>query len=128
MQSYCLPSLFYFNNSIYNIRISAATADIPAHKLPDFVSRICMSLTDTGNRTHDLARGAITALKAIMLYKCLLHGMQFIAFRQSFYCCNLFTIIHNGEAQAGIYTPSIYMHRTGAALTMITTFLCTIKM
>src|SRR5260221_10830908 len=56
--------------------------------------------------------------------KGLLHGMQLLTMSQPFNSKHIILIVNDGQAQARVNPPSIDLHRTGAALTMIATFLC----
>jgi hypothetical protein len=68
---------------------------------------------------HDLARGAIAALVAIMLDEGGLHGMQIVRLADTLDSGDLFAREHHGKGKAGVYPAAIDVNRACAALTVV---------
>src|ERR1700733_7372270 len=106
-----------------NVRIRAAPANIAIHALLHVV--ICRPawLFQQRNRRHDLPRRAVAALIPIVFDERRLHRMHMIRLAQSFDRCDLVVRVHHRERQARVYPPTVDVHRTGPALTVIATLL-----
>src|SRR5690242_15257107 len=83
-----------------------------------------MAFIHAADRGHDLAWGAIPALKGIVIDKCLLHWMQIGTVGQAFDRCDVVTFSSNGEREAGQHAPSTEQHRTSTALAVIAALFC----
>ena len=83
----------------------------------------CVSFRKKTHGAHDLARGAVAALKAVMFYKGGLHGVQRVALCKTFDRCNVCAIDACGECQAGIDPLAVEQNGAGTALAAIAAFL-----
>src|SRR5258705_12013611 len=50
--------------------------------------------------------------------------MQRVGCAQALYRCNLFPVMHQSQTKTRVHAPAIHMHRTCAALPVITALLC----
>src|SRR5690606_741528 len=98
----------------------AATADVAAHGFSDIGVRGPAGLFQQRNARHDLARCTVTALIAVELDKSRLHRMQGFGRAEAFDGGDLVALTGRGQTEAGIDAPPVAMHRTGAALSVIT--------
>src|SRR5205823_10999517 len=73
----------------------------------------------------DLARSAVSALKAVVLKESCLHGMQVVSFCEPFNRRDLLAIMNNSEREAAINAATICQDGAGAALAVIATLLRT---
>jgi len=110
-------------DSSHNVRIRAATADIAAHGFSDVVILRPNRFTQQGGRRHDLARGAVSALKCVMLYKGGLDRMQRPTFRETFDRGDLVDFVHHGKRKTRIDASSVHVHGARAALAVVTALL-----
>src|SRR5690606_6279396 len=82
-----LPAVFTgsLQNSLDNVVISGAPADVPFHLMSDklFVQHAIVPI-DEINGSHDHARGTEAALKAMALAKCFLNGVQLLPVGKAF--------------------------------------------
>jgi len=53
-----------------------------------------------------------------------LHGVQIARLTDTLNGGDLIALMHQGEGEAAVYAPSVYMDSTGAALTVIAAFFC----
>src|ERR1700730_2627635 len=120
-------SLFAFlanlSNGSNNIAIGAAPADISAHQLLHISICGTTRLFEQGHCRHDLSRGAVTALVAIMLHECSLNRMKIARLTDTFDRCNLFPLMHRRKGQTRVDPAAVDMHRASAALTVIAALL-----
>ena len=72
---------------------------------------------------HDLARGAVAALKSVVFDKRSLHRMQRRRCGEAFDGGDLVALMHDRESEAGIYAPAVDVHRARAALAVIAALL-----
>ena len=107
-----------------DVGIGAAAADVAAHQLADLVGGLRLSLRDHADRGADLARGAVAALKRVVLDERLLQRMQRSSLRQPLDRRDLSAVLHDRERQAGIDPPTVDQHRAGAALPVVAALLC----
>src|SRR2546421_12400031 len=56
--------------------VGAAATEVAAHVLANLIPRTGVSLSDAGDRRHDLTRRAVTALQRVVIHERLLHRMQ----------------------------------------------------
>src|SRR6266481_8689083 len=112
-----------FSNGSNNVAISAAPADISAHQLLHISICGTTRLLEQGHCRHDLSRGAVTALVAIMLHECSLNRMKIARLTDTFDRCDLFPLVHRRKGQTGVDPAAINMHRASAALTVIAALL-----
>src|SRR5580704_7583972 len=115
-------------NRSNNVVVSTAAADISAHTLAHCSIVLAARFFQQRRGGHDLAGGAITALKTVMLQKSGLDGMQFTILGQAFDSGDLVPLMHDGKRQARIYAASVYVHRACAALSVVATLLCARKL
>ncbi len=100
-----------------DIRIRCASAQIAAHVLANILWRLGVSFVNACNRRHDLARGAIAALKRIVIDERLLHRMKRAALRaQAFDCRDLMSLTHASESHARQRALAIDVNRASATL------------
>jgi hypothetical protein len=107
----------------YDVGVGAAAADIAAHEFSDFIATVGFALGDQAHRRTDLTGRAIAALKSVMIDKRLLYRVQRAIFGQTLNGCDLRSILHGHQCQAGIDSATVHQNRTGAALTVVATFL-----
>src|SRR6185312_15313140 len=79
--------------------------------------------TQQCNRRANLSRGAIAALKSVMLNEGRLRRMDLAILRQALDRSDLITFVHDSQRQAAVNPSSIGEYRTRAALTVIAAFL-----
>src|SRR6266849_2462089 len=104
--------------------VSAAAAEVPAHVLPDLIGRAGVALLDAGDRGHDLAGGAVTALIGVVVQEGLLHRVQAaVRARDPFDSGDPLPLSLHGEREAGHHAPSIYVDGAGAALAVVAALL-----
>jgi hypothetical protein len=82
-----------------------------------------VAFVNAGDGGHDLTRRAVSALKGIVVEKCLLHRMQAVALRETLYSRYMFVLRLNGKCEARYDPPSIDVNCACAALTVVTAFL-----
>src|SRR5437867_13438494 len=110
---------FRFFNGRENVRIRAATADVAAHPLANFVIAVGMPFFYTRDCRANLPGCAIAALKSVLLDECGLHGMQLVAIGESFNGRDLIAFVHHRQREAGINASSVYQYGAGAALAVV---------
>ena len=83
-----------------------------------------MTFFHTGDRRHNLARRAVTALKGIVVDEGLLHGVQAsIVTGDTFNCSKVPTLHSHCEQKAGEYPLAVKMNGASATLAMVATLL-----
>ena len=104
--------------------IGRATADIAAHAFANALGvGTCVTFREETHGAHDLARGAVSALKTVMFDKGGLHGVQRVAFCESFDGRNVCAVDACGQRKAGIDPLAIEQNGAGTALAAIAAFL-----
>src|SRR5207244_1235062 len=84
----------------HDIGIGSAAADVAAHQfLHGRVTGTAWFL-EQGNGRHDLAGRAIAALVSVAGNECRLHGMHGAGGAEAFNGCDLFAVVHQGQAKA----------------------------
>ena len=122
-------------------RIRAATADISAHALTNFVggqisgadfSQIGGDVTGVAppgflqkrDGGANLSRCAVAALESVMLQERRLHWMQLIALRQAFNGGDLLAFMRHGQRETAIDAAAIGQNGARATLPVIAPFFC----
>ena len=106
-----------------DVRICAAAADVSIHGLLDVVVRWPDRFGHHRHSRHDLTRGAVAALIAVVLDEGGLHGMQMIRLADALDGRDLIRRVHHGKRQARVHALAVHMHRAGAALAVIAALL-----
>ena len=98
----CLRSLaeHHLLDGGHDVGIRAATADVAAHQLADFVGRARPALGDQAGGGTDLAGGAVAALEGVMVDEGLLQRMKRAALRQTLDRRDLRAILHDRQREA----------------------------
>src|ERR1700744_5449991 len=94
-----------------DVRIRAAAAEVPAHRLLDVLVAVTIGLFQEGDGRHDLPRRAVTALEAVVRDKRSLHGMQGAGLPDAFNGRDRFVLVRHGETQARVHAASRHMDR-----------------
>jgi hypothetical protein len=110
-------------NGCDDVGVGPATADVSAHAFPNISVMRAAGFVEQSDGGHDLPGRAIAALIGVICEKRRLHWMQRTGLSNAFYGRDLVALVHHSEAQARIHPPSIDVHRTGAALAVVTPFL-----
>src|SRR4051794_36160468 len=85
-----------------------------------------MPFPDACHGRHDLTRRAVATLQCVIIDEGLLHRMKLSVWsRQAFDRGQRTSIRLDCQHQARYDPPAVQMHRAGAALAVIATFLCT---
>lgn len=113
----------------YDIGISAAAADVATHVFANFGGRerLAGGFGEQSYGRHDLARGAVTALKTIEFEKGLLHGMESAIVRKAFDGDDFIVLVGDGERQAGESAAAIDVNRACAALALVAALFRAVK-
>ncbi len=114
-----LGVLSHHLNRRNDVGIRAAAANITAHELLHLGIVLPARFFRERDRGHDLSGSAIPALIGIRLDKGRLHRVQITGLTNAFDRCDLFTLMHRGEAKTGIHAAAADVHRARAALTVI---------
>src|SRR5258705_7274015 len=124
---YRFQRLGLFTRGLYgcdDVGIGATTADIAVHGLLDVLICGTDGFFEESNCRHDLARGTVAALVSVVLDEGSLHRVKVVGLANAFDCGDLVHRVHDGEREAGIHAAAVDMYRTGAALSVVATFLC----
>jgi hypothetical protein len=121
MQLLCL--LADILNGRDDVGVGSPAADVAAHQLLHIRVGRAAVLLEKGDRGHDLARGTVTALVAIVLDERCLHGMQVAGLAQAFNGGDLVALVHDGQREAGVDAAAVHVDGTGSALAVVTAFL-----
>src|SRR5215470_9672733 len=105
-----------------NVGISAASTDIAAHELADVVRSLRPTFFDQANRGADLSRGAISALKRIVIHERLLKRVKQPPSTKAFYGRDSRAVLHDRQRQARIDALPINQNGARAALAVVTAF------
>ena len=76
-----------------------------------------------GDGGHNLARGTIAALKAIMFDECSLHGVKISRLTDAFDGGDFIAFVHGGKAETGIHAAAVDVDSASAALSVVAAFL-----
>jgi hypothetical protein len=106
-----------------DVGIGTAAADVAIHGLPYVCVAGADVLLEDSNSGHDLARGAVAALVAIMLNEGGLHGVEMARLTNAFDGSDLVIGMHDSEGQAGVDATSVDMDGAGAALAVVAALL-----
>ncbi len=80
-------------------------------------------LLKKGDRRHDLARGAVPTLVAIVFDKGRLHRMQVAGLAKPLDRGDLVALVHDGQRQAGVDAAAVHVDGAGSALAMVAALL-----
>src|SRR5262245_30803600 len=84
----------------HDVGIRAATADIAAHQLADFIGGARLAFGDQAGGGTDLAGSAVAALKGVMLDEGLLQRVKRPSLRQTFDRRDPRAILHDRQREA----------------------------
>jgi hypothetical protein len=105
------------------MRVSAATAEIPAHQFADlFGRRLAQFIQQAGSR-HELSGSAVSALERVVFDEGLLKLAEPVVLRETLDRGHGLVIVHHRERHARFDAPSVQKDRAGAALAPIATLL-----
>src|SRR6266511_2705889 len=107
----------------HDVGIGAATADVAAHQLANLVGGPRLALGDQAGGGADLARGAVAALKGVVIDEGLLQRMKRVPLCQAFDRRYARTILHDRKRKARITAPTIDQNGAATALAVITALL-----
>ena len=108
-----------------DVRVGAAAADVAVHRVLNVsVSGANVFLEDCHGR-HNLTRGAIATLVAIVFNEGGLHGVKVIGLTDSFDGGDLVVRVHDGEGETGVDAASINVDGARSALPVIAALLGT---
>src|SRR5215475_566703 len=111
---------FGFIDSIDNVGVGRAAAQISAHEFADLGVVARVPLANAADRRHDLSRRAVTTLKGIVVDEGLLHRMQrAVGSGEPLYRGDAAALCRGRKRQAGEYTSAVDQNRAGAALAVI---------
>ena len=82
-----------------------------------------MAFLQAGHTRHDLAGGAVAALKAVVVDERLLQRVQDFALGQALNGRDFFALGHHGQREAAVHAAAVDQHRAGAALAVVAAFL-----
>ena len=106
-----------------DVGIGSAAADVAAHQLLDVGVGGTAWFLQQRHAGHDLSRGAIAALVAVMLHERGLHRVQIAGLAEAFDRRDLVLFMHRGKRQAGVHAAAVDVDRARAALAMIAALL-----
>src|ERR1700677_3943058 len=108
-----------------DVGVGSAAANVTAHEFFHIGVRRSALLFEEGGGGHDLARGAVTALIAIVFEEGCLDGMQTSRLPEPFNGGDLILFMHDSQGQTGVDAAAVHMHSAGTALAVIAAFLGT---
>ena len=85
--------------------VAGAAAEVATHLVIDLPRCVHIAAVAGFEHAHDDARCAVAALRAQVVHKLLLGGMQFAVLGQAFDGDDLFSVQHGQQQQAGVYSP-----------------------
>src|SRR5262249_52747861 len=103
----------------HDVGIGAATADIAAHQLANFIGGARLALGNQAGGGTDLPGGAVAALEGIMLDEGLLQRGKRGSLRQTFDGRYPRAILHDRQREARIDAPAVEENGAGAALAVV---------
>src|SRR3984957_2582563 len=110
-------------NGSDDVGVRSTAADIAAHEFLDVGVGGAALLLKKGDRRHDLARGAVPTLVAIVLDEGCLHRVQVARLAKPFNRGDLVALVHHGQRQAGIDAAAVHVDGAGSALAMVAALL-----
>jgi hypothetical protein len=124
-----LPVAACLGDGGMDIAVGPAATQVAAHRLayPGIVGG-GMRILEQCHGGHDLSRATVAALVGVMGEKCRLNRVKLSVFRQPFDGGDRLPLAHHRQAQTGIHRAAIDVHRTGAALAMVTALLGTTEL
>jgi hypothetical protein len=105
-----------------NVGVSAASADIAVHRLLHVVVGGSDRFLEKCDSGHDLTRGTVAALIAIMLDEGRLHRMKMARLAYALDGRDLIVGMHDSKGEAGVYPTTIDVNSTCATLAVIAAF------
>src|SRR3984957_14168884 len=114
-----LANVLYGSN---DVGVGSAAANVTAHELFHVGVRRSAFLFEEGGGRHNLARGAVAALVAVVFDKGCLDGMQVSRLPKAFDGGDLILLMHDGQGQAGVDTAAVSMPSTRPALALVAAF------
>ena len=105
-----------------DVRVGTAATYVAVHRLLDVGIRGPDVLFEHRDGGHDLARGAVATLVAVVLNEGDLHGMEMIGLTDTFDGCDLVVPMHDGEGETGVDSASVDMNRACSALPVVAAF------
>src|SRR5277367_3777024 len=108
----------------HDARIRSTAADVAVHPLDDLLLRRMRMLAQQRRGGKDHARRAVPTLKRFFIQECLLNGTERAMALEPFDGGDLCPCDGRGYGQAGPAGSPINQHRTGAALSLAATVLC----
>jgi len=105
-----------------DVRVGTAATYVAVHRLLDVGIRGPDVLFEHRDGGHDLARGAVATLVAVVLNEGDLHGMEMIGLTDTFDGCDLVVPMHDGEGETGVDSASVGMNRACSALPVVAAF------
>src|SRR3984885_9198903 len=112
-----------FLNGRDDVGVGSAAADVAAHQLLYVSVGGAALLLEKGDGGHDLARGTVTALVAVVFHERCLHGVQVSGLAESFDGGDLVPFVHDGQRQTGVDAAAVHVDGAGSALAVVATFL-----
>ena len=109
----------YIFNGFENIRVGAAAANVSAHEFLDVGVGFGVAFFEQTDGGAYLAGGAVATLEGIVFNESFLHGVEGIAFCQTFYRSYLCALAHGGQVQTAIDASAIYQHGAGTTLATV---------
>lgn len=103
--------------------ICAAAANIAAHLFADLIVGAGMAFVEQTHCGADLTRGAVSALKSVVVEKSSLHGVEFVSVREPLDRNDICAVTGGRQSQTGIDTVAVEQDGACAALSMIAAFL-----
>jgi hypothetical protein len=108
-----------------DVRVGPAATDVAVHRLLDVGISGPDVLLEHRDGGHDLARGAVAALVAVVLDESNLHGVKVIGLADTFDGRDLVVPVHDGEGETGVDAATVNVDRACSALTVVAAFLGT---
>jgi len=102
-----------------DVGVSATAADVAVHPLPDVFIRGSDRLLEQRNGGHDLSRGTVAALIAIMLDKGRLHGVEVVGAADAFDGDDLVSRVRHGKSKAGVDAATVDVNGAGSTLAVV---------
>jgi hypothetical protein len=110
-----------------DVRVGTTATDVAVHRLLDVGISGPDVLVEHRDGGHNLARGAVAALVAVVLDESKLHGMEVIGLTDTFDRDDLVVPMHDGEGETGVDAATVNVDGACSALTVVAAFLRTGK-
>src|SRR5580658_2499855 len=107
-----------------DVGVGSAAANVTAHELFHVRVRGAALLFEESGGGHNLARGTVTALIAVVLEEGRLDGMQAARLTKAFDGSDLIPFMHDSQGQTGVNAAPVHMHSASSALAVIASFFC----